>query len=255
MTDRRLTPFFDFTRTKFILAETCMLIKKILSSIALLFFMANCLAQETVEKKNRINNHVKEAFQVLKNNEQIKEGLYQAFYNRKTQVAIGHYVNNKRSGMWYFYDPKGTLIQMFNYTKDSLRYEAREDTTSDMRYLIDKVISDTDRVTKPVKIGGRYYGYLPYLGFYKTYYDADVYQTPGSVAIVELLISPLGRLAEYKVRVISPSYQIDQTNTIDINLFKEDDKKFIPATFNHQAVLSRIMITCRVTDDGGLDFF
>ena len=232
-----------------------MLIKKIILTAISLFYIGGCFAQETVEKKNRINEHVTEVFQVRKDSVQIKEGSYQAFYRRKIPLAIGHYVHNKKIGQWYFYDQKGKLLQMYNYTKDSLRYEAREDTTSHLRYLIDKVISDTDRVTKPVKAGGRYYGYLPYLGLFKTPIEPYVFDAPGSIITIQLLISPLGWLAEYKVHLFSPLYRVDESTIMDVRLFKEEDRQFIPATFNHDAILSRIIIRCRVTDDGGLDFF
>ncbi|MGZ3764244.1 MAG: hypothetical protein ACXVA2_06250, partial [Mucilaginibacter sp.] len=210
--------------------------------------------QETVEKKNRLTDDVIEKFHVLKANEGIKSGLYQALYKRKTPIAVGNYTKGKKTGVWRFYNPRGNLFQTYNFDKDSLKYEAREDISSSLRYLIDKEISDTDKVTKPMKIGGRYYGYLPYLAMYKIPFDPYRYGVPNCVAIVELLISPMGRLAEYKVRSVCSIFDYDQTITLDVNLFKEQDKQFIPATYNGEPVLSRIIIRCRITDSGGLDF-
>jgi len=239
-----------------ILAQTNMPFKKLFSILLIFFCLPECYAQETVEKKNRLTDNVTERYFVLKNNDQVKDGLYQALYKRKTAIASGKFTNGKKTGMWYFYDPKGAVIQTYDYTKDSLIYEGREDTTSDFRYLIDKLITDTDRVTKPMKAGGRYYGYLPYLGLYRTSFDPYVYGTGGYVAVVELLVSPLGRLASYKVRLVSVwSGDFDQTTNMDIKLFKEEDRKFIPATFNGEPILSRIVIKCRLTTSGGLDFF
>jgi hypothetical protein len=231
-----------------------MYLKKFLPAIFILFFITNCFSQETIEKKNRLTDEVTERFHVLKNNEQIKEGLYQALFKRKLAVASGKYTQGKKTGVWYFYNNKGTVVQIYNYDKDSLRYESREDTTSSLRYLIDKVISDTDKVTKPIKVGGRYYGYLPYLGLYKIPFNPYEYGTFDLAAVVELLISPLGRLAEYKVHLFSPYNNYNPITTMDIRLFKEEDRKFIPATYNGKPVLSRIIISCRVTIDGGLDF-
>lgn len=230
--------------------------KKILLFILSLFYLGDSFAQETIEKKNRLTDNVTETFQVLKDNEQVKNGTYQAFYRRKTPVAMGIYTKGKKTGQWRFYDPKGRLMQIYNYDQDSLKYEATEyRAASDFVYLIDKPIADTDKVTKPIKAGGRYYGYLPYLGLYKTPFSPYEYGTNGLIAAIELLISPLGRLAEYKVHVISAYSDYDQTITMDVKLFKEEDRKFIPATYNGQPVLSRIVIKCRITDSGGLDFF
>ncbi|MGZ3767432.1 MAG: hypothetical protein ACXVB0_20675, partial [Mucilaginibacter sp.] len=124
-------------------------VKYILPFILSFCCIINCFSQETVEKKNRLTDDVIEKFQVLKANEGIKNGLYQALYKRKIPIAIGNYIKGKKTGIWRFYNPKGNLLQTYNYDKDSLKYEAREDITSSLRYLIDKEISDTDKVTKP----------------------------------------------------------------------------------------------------------
>ena len=161
----------------------------------------------------------------------------------------------KKTGQWFFYSPNGQPLEVYDYDKNILRYEAREDSTSDFRYLLDKALTDSDRVTKPIKVGGRYLGYLPYVGLYKTPLDIDAYNAVYFDGFIELLISPLGRLADYKVRVFSKYMEYDQTTHMDINLFKEEDKQFIPATLNGEPIVSRIVIRCRMVDGGGLDFF
>lgn len=230
-------------------------LKKILTFIFSFFYIVNCLAQETIEKRNRIINNVTEEFTVLKSKELIKNGPYEALYRHRTPVAIGNYAQGKKTGLWRFYDPQGKLMQIYNYDKDSLKYEAPEfKNSSDFWYFIDKVVSDTDRITKPVKAGGRYYGYLPYLGLYQIPFSPYQYSTEGCVAAIELLISPLGRLAGYKVRAVCNEYEFDQTINMDVKLFKEEDRQFIPATYNGEPVVSRIVIRCKITQSGGLDF-
>jgi hypothetical protein len=221
----------------------------------ILLYAINCFAQETVEKSNRINDNVTETFQVLKENRGIKNGLYMAFYNRKHLLARGMYTMGKRSGRWHYFDPKGRPMQIYDYNTDSLKYEARDGIGGNISYLIDKNVSDTDHITKPVKAGGRYYGYLPYLSFYKTPFSPMQYSTYGAAAVIELLVSPMGRLADFKIHVQSDFLGYNQTVSMDMNLLKEEDRKFIPATYNGEPILSRIVIRCRVTDDGGLDFY
>ena len=229
--------------------------KKILSITFSFFYIINCFGQETIEKKNRLNDNVIEKFRVLKDHENIKNGAYEALYRRNVPIALGNFTNGKKTGLWRFYDAKGNLVEVYNYDSASVKYEAKEFTkSSDFLYAIDKVMSDTDKATKPMKVGGRYYGYLPYLGLYKLPFNPYEYGTTGCVAAVELLISPLGRLAEYKVRTMCGLLEYDQTITMSTNLFKEEDKQFIPATYNGEPILSRIFIKCRVTPDGGLDF-
>jgi len=229
--------------------------KRSFAVLIILFCTLKCVAQEIIEKKNKLNDKLTETFYVSMANQQIKSGPYQAFYHRKTLVAEGTYLDGKKIGIWNFYGTRGNLLQRYNFNKDSLEYEARERLPSDFHYLVDKKITDSDRVTKPLKIGGRYFGFLPYLNVFKTPFpiygdDNELY-----VATVELLISPMGRLADYKVRLVSPSLDYDQTINLSLNFFKEEEKQFIPATFNYKPVLSRIIIRCRVTDNGGLDFY
>jgi len=231
-----------------------MFLKNILPVIFILY-ITNCFGQDVIEKSDRLTSKVTEKFYVLKSNENIRHGIYEALYRRRTIIANGNYYMGKKTGKWLFYGPNGLPLEVFDYDKNILRYEAREDTTSDTRYLVDKELSDTDKVTKPIKIGGRYYGYLPYLGLYKTPLDIDGYTASSFVAIIELLVSPMGRLADYKVRVVSTLLEYDQTTHMDVNLFSEEDKEFFPATLNGQPILSRIIIKCRLTDGGSLDFY
>lgn len=192
---------------------------------------------------------------MIKGNGDVKEGMYQAYYKRNTAIASGKYAHGKKTGTWFFFSPKGQLLETYNYTLNKLQFEAPEMATSDIRYLVDQQLSDTDRTTKPVKIGGRYFGYLPYLGMFQTPFQPYEVDPDYFFGVVELLISPLGRLADYKVHLVSAYYNYDRTTVMDRNLFKEEDRQFIPATINHVPVTSRIIIKCRLTTIGGLDFY
>jgi len=230
-------------------------LKNFLLFACFLFLMTDCFSQEIVEKKNKLNDVVIEKFHVLKDKPEVRNGPYEALYRRRVPVAQGSYTNNVKTGTWRFYDPKGKLMQVYNYDTKTISYEAKEFMqSSDIYYGIDKEISDTDKVTKPIKIGGRYFGYLPYLGLYQPPFNPYQYSTYGCIAIVELLISPLGRLADFKVHTNCSLIQYDQTISMHINLFKEEDRQFIPATYNGQPVLSRIVIRCVLRTNGELEF-
>src|SRR5579872_7072139 len=135
--------------------------RRLFLAIFFLFYTLNCVAQEIIEKKNKLNNFVTEEYYVSKADQQTKNGSYHAFYNRKILIAEGTFLNGKKTGIWNFYGTRGNLLQRYNFNKDSLEYEARERLPSDFHYLVDQTITDSDRVTKPLKIGGRYFGYLP----------------------------------------------------------------------------------------------
>ena len=219
----------------------------------LLLFSANSFAQDSIRKKNQLTETVSERFFVLKTDKEPKNGLYQAIYRHKTALATGFYSNNKRAGTWHFYDTHGTLVENFNYDRNVLLYERPDDIASEtqIRYDFDNKITDSDVVTKPIKPGGRYYGYIPYIKVFRL--SDDFIGTDFSLftAVLELLVSPGGRLADFKVHIRSEDFE--RTTTFSTELINDEDKIFIPATINRQPVLSRIFVKCRITDNGELD--
>ncbi|MDB5018434.1 MAG: hypothetical protein JWQ84_3266 [Mucilaginibacter sp.] len=229
--------------------------KTIFLFIISLFYIDSCFAQDTVEQKNRLSDSVIERFFVLKTDKKVKEGPYRALFKRKTIVATGYYRKNKKTGIWNFYKQDGSLVETYNYDTDEITFEAPVYTADDLNYHIDDTIKKADKVTRPLKIGGSYYGFIPYLNLFKLPFDTFGINTDSFNAYVELLISPLGRLADYKVHILSALYNYNYTFNLDVHLFDEADQKFVPATFNEKPVLSRIFIRCVVTDNGGLDFY
>jgi len=217
-------------------------------------YSINCFAQETVEKRNRLSDSVIERFYVLRSDREMRNGPYKALFRRKTVIASGNYTNGKKTGIWNFYGTDGKLAQTFNYDSNSFSYVARLDTGSDLQFMFDEKLKKTDTVTRPLKIGEPYYGYIPYVTIFRLPFETFDVNTDLFDATVELLISPMGRLAEYKVHLVSPFYQYDHTINLDVNLFSDEDKTFVPATLNHKPILSRIIIKCSVTNNG-LDFY
>lgn len=220
-----------------------------------IFFICACFAQETIDRKNRLTDSVIERFQVLKTNREIKNGIYSAYFRRKTVVATGIYTDGVRTGVWNFYDHNGKLKQTYNYDDKSLRFLSPLDTTDDLHYRFDSKIKSTDTVTRPFKIGETYFGYIPYISIFQLPFETFGIDTDQFIAEVELLISPLGVLADYKVHVLSAAYQYDHTVDLDVKLFNKDDRYFVPATVNKQPIVSSIFIKCTVNPDGSLDFY
>lgn len=217
-------------------------------------YSINCFAQETVAEKKRLSDSVIERFNVLKSNRSIRNGPYKALFKRKIVIASGNYTNGKKTGIWKFYNTEGKLAQTFNYDLNSFDYLTQLDTSSDLRFLFDEKLKKTDTVTRPLKIGEPYYGYIPYVTIFRLPFETFDVNTDVFEGEIQLLISPLGRLAEYKVHLVSKYYQYDHTITLDVNLFNEEDKIFVPATLNHKPILSRVLIKCFVTSNG-LDFY
>jgi hypothetical protein len=195
-----------------------------------------------------------ERISVLKSDKSTRQGLYQAVSSKNIAVASGQFDNDKKTGIWHFFDLQGHQLQNYDYTNKKLLFEAVEDTTSNLRYFVDKLLTDSDRTTKPVKAGGRYFGYIPYLKLFKLpAYLMDINRYL-SVAVVELLVSPGGRLADFKVHIYSGA-NYEKVFNMSTDMPNDEDKVFIPATVNGEPIGCRIMIKCQINNDGGINFF
>jgi hypothetical protein len=230
-------------------------VKKLL----LIAFLAICcrdvIAQKIVERKNKITANVTERVQtVIEADKQVKQGTYQALFNKKTILASGKYVNDKKVGTWHYFDREGKLAQNYDYDNNALLYEAPEGNVSPLRYYIDYYITDKDTTTQPVRPGGRYFGYVPYFKLFKVPVGLGYEELDKFTVTFELLISPMGRLADIMVHIRRRGDNVDQMSyNLNIDLLPPDDKIFIPATFNKNPVASRINVTCNMDKFGVVD--
>jgi hypothetical protein len=227
-------------------------LKNITLLIVVLLFAKTGFAQETVERSRQTSRHITEKLRVLKSDKSTRQGLCQVIYDKKYALASGRYDHDVKVGIWHFFSSDGKLLQNYDYAAKEITYEAPEDTLSNLRYFVDKQLTDSDKTTKPLKIGGRYYGFLPYLKLFKLPTDLMDINRAVSVAVCELLVSPYGRLAYYKVTLYSGNYS--KTFNVNINLLSEEDKVFTPATVNNEPISCRIMLRAYIEDDGTLGF-
>src|SRR5476651_677819 len=95
----------------------------------------------------RITKKITAVYHVLKSDMNIKQGLYQVKHDKEMALASGLYANNKRVGMWHFFDYTGNLMQNFDYDRNMLTYEAADDDQSGFQYLFDVKVVATDTVT------------------------------------------------------------------------------------------------------------
>jgi hypothetical protein len=212
--------------------------------VTLLFVGHRLLAQETVERSRKLTPLVEEKYQVLKTDYSIMQGIYSA-YLKKTLIAAGRYDRNQKTGIWTFFNSKGVVCQRFDYTKQSLIYEAPEDSTTGIRYVVDDTLRTNFKFSRPVRIGGRYYGYLKYTNLIKLPTDLTNLNNATEQAAMELLVSPGGRLAEFKIRVSSRDEQDPSGGvalTLNLNLLDEEDKVFVGGKLNDKPVPVRIII-------------
>ncbi len=225
--------------------------------LKLLLFTANLMvcayarAQETIQLTDKLTPQVTLVYHVLKADPQVYQGLFQAFYKRKTPVASGSYERGKRTGTWHFFNKNGKLLEHFDYSHNTLLYEAPDDSAARFKYLVDDTLKKADQTTKPVKVGGRYFGYLPYLNLFKLPNNYSDYNDASTRVYLELLVSPAGRLADYRIHLILPQYG-ERILSVNTSQLSDDDKAFAPATINGADVACRIFILCFLNANGRL---
>ena len=222
--------------------------KKIVSLALILFCTTAVFSQKVVDRKHRLFTHVTERYHaVIGDKREIRQGKYEARYQDNI-LAQGQYTDNKKTGIWHFYDREGNRTEDFDYDNNKLLNESVEDTTSNFRYILDADLKTGDKVTKAVKIGGRYFGYIPYLRLCQFPVDAS----NGFHRVeLELLISPLGRISQYKAHIYIDGKDI--VSFINTDNLSDEDKSFIPATLNGQAVTSTIVIQCYTSGYNEID--
>jgi hypothetical protein len=214
-------------------------------------------AQETIVENGKYAPGINEEYHVLKSNPNIKHGLYRAFYNRKTVIATGMYTQGKKSGTWHFYNNVGKVVQHYNFDTNKAFFLVNNELPANLiQYEFLPKPADTDSLTLPVKIGGVLYGYLPYINKFKVKNTVEYVQ--GSLyGILEILVSPAGRLAECKLLVRAKVWKNNQwlpdiidSYLLNPELLSDDDKTFAPGTVNKQQVSSTIYIYCTIKPNG-----
>lgn len=195
---------------------------------------------------------VKERYQtIIEADKQVKQGQYRAMYGSKVAVATGNFSNDKKTGIWRFFDTDQKLLQVFNYDTDALVYEEPEKQKSEFTYVVDRELKDSDRSSKPVRIGGRYYGYIPYLRLFRVPKGLEIVDREQVSVVLEILVSPYGRLADFKIHMMFDGEETIQN--VGTEPFNDEDKIFIPATLNKEPVTCRILIQCYLNDKGEVD--
>ncbi|MCC8423320.1 hypothetical protein [Mucilaginibacter sp. UR6-11] len=229
--------------------------KKLLLFIAITFYWSRGSAQQPAEHKDKLTADITEQFQyTIESTKPVKNGFYKAFYKKKTLIADGTYKNDKKTGVWHFFSAEGDVLEDFDYDSNKLLYEAPEQKDSRFKYAVDYNLTDSDIVIQPIKPGGRLFGYIPYLNILKQVGDIPNLADGNCYVVLKLLVSPLGRLADCNAS-IECGGSTPVVKNINTDQLADDDKTFIPATYNKKKVASQIEVYCLINRFGELDIY
>ena len=103
--------------------------------------------QETILKEKK-----GETYYVMKSDPKIKHGSYQ--YSTKTKIIEkGQYDNDKKIGVWEFYDSDGLLEQKYDFSANQLLFNKSENQFTNCKIVINGLPTDRPEVS-PIFIGG-----------------------------------------------------------------------------------------------------
>lgn len=215
--------------------------KKILT-LSLLFYSVFAFGQETVRRSNKVASFITEKFSVLKSDKSVRDGEYSAETNDQI-VAAGSYHDGRRVGNWQFFDNKGKVVQSYNYDLNRLWFNDTTDVKTVEYDFVDS-LKRGDRIIYPVKIGGIFYGFAPFL-FDELDLSRAIIRDMGGPSEVTcrhiFTIDDKGNLVKHEVLAIvnntSKLYELDDRR------FNDEFKKFIPAMINHHTVTSKMIVT------------
>lgn len=92
---------------------------KLISLVITLLLLTSCvqntkLITEKGEKKAKLKYHV------LKDAKEVKHGLYKSYYKDGTLTSEGNYHNDKREGVWTYYDLDGDVSEVYKYQNGTI---------------------------------------------------------------------------------------------------------------------------------------
>jgi len=212
---------------------------RILLTFIILATSFNLFGQDT--KKKTVKNDYppcKETFYVLKSDQEIKQGEYKKTYGGLS--VNGQFENNKKTGVWEYYDRSGQLEQKIDFSTNKVI------SSKPMTWIKDYFIKDGDTYKEvtpeetPVFLGGQS-GLTYYIWDIKYPADARRRGTEGKVLISatitqdgkiideEILDGPGNGLREEALRVIQMIP--DEWISGKVNGKTVDIKIVIPVTF------------------------
>jgi hypothetical protein len=172
------------------------------SFLLTLFFSLHLLcafSQDHQTNKKTLSRHLREVYDVPKSNWKIKDGSYAVINDDGKVIVKGTYTNDRKTGLWKYYSNNGTLVQEYDYSRDSLLVQDKDSLSvvhDDFR--IPQGVADGSKLQAPFKIGG------PEYGFYLLYDERDIPQsvknTSGRAEMTYVLtIDEKGHLENYTV--------------------------------------------------------
>jgi hypothetical protein len=148
-----------------------------LLTLTLTLALVNAFSQDHQTNKKTLSRHLREVYDVQKADWKIKDGNYTVINDDKKIIVKGTYTNNRKTGVWSYYDNNGKLVQQYDYSRDSLLFQDRDPlSVVHDDFQIPQGVEDSAKLRRPYKIGG------PEYGFYLLFDERDIPQAVKSTS-------------------------------------------------------------------------
>lgn len=226
--------------------------KKIISIYIFLFTGFTVThAQSTSWNKTRIAPTLLENFQFISKNKNIKNGEAFILDINNKELGRGNYKENKKDSIWNYFSQSGELIQVYDYTNKKIIYNFPDESTIvKSRYELDTIGLINAKITKPLKIGGLYYGFN--LLYNQRNLPKEVKDQKESVLMEYVFsISETGKMETFSINYSSTFYNAVYPQSIK-GLY-QDAYEFMPATINGNPVKSKLVYQIMLYINPGRD--
>jgi antitoxin component YwqK of YwqJK toxin-antitoxin module len=212
-------------------------------------------AQQTIRITNHLNHALTEHYDVLKSNNNIKEGNYTLMYENGRPSQVGYYRQNLKDSVWICYTPSGkvrnkgtykdgaktgiweyyvndTLENKYNFTIHELLYHRPQATDTADYYVIGSHDTTTMHLNRPPLFLGGQRDLAMQIGDQIIYAVGAIHSSQGMRVKLLYTIADDGKILNAHVlRPNSPLY-----DNAAIHCFNNVDGEWIPGLLNGKPV-------------------
>jgi hypothetical protein len=172
-------------------------------------------SQELKHQKKSLGSRMREEFDVLKSNKEIKEGEYTLKYDNFI-CQIGVFKNNQRSGLWKIFYDKEDLELEYNFDTSELIYFNK-------KYYVSK---DDSTLVRPIYLGGMKYFFQSVINNI----DPNQMQWGNGSFVISFEVDPNGVSHKFLLKTSCGYKNLDLLAIKSVTKVATSTFKFLPAT-------------------------
>jgi len=199
------------------------------------------LGQELKKQTKRLPApYSKEVYEVLKADDQTKNGTYLKYFHDGVMAEKGQYEANQKVGVWEYYTWQGSMDQQYNWTTRKL--ESTNPVTGIKNYWVEEngVFVPKEPEELPVFIGGEG-AFQRRIGSSVRYPAEALRSGKGGEVLISVIITTEGQMVEEKIAK-GLGYGLEEES---LRVIKTIEGEWVPGKVQGQPVNTRLLIPVR----------